>query len=75
MAIALSVLSVVEKEGLQETARQVGGFLLDQLKQLQDKHTCIGDIRGKGLCIGLELVADRESREPAPAIAEKISAW
>ena len=43
----------------------MGAYMLDQLNALKDKHACIGDVRGKGLFLGAELVADRESREPA----------
>ena len=74
MAIAQSVLTVLEEEGLQENARQVGVFLLDKLRLLQEKHTCIGDVRGVGLCIGVEFVVDRETREPAPAKAQETVA-
>jgi ethanolamine-phosphate phospho-lyase len=71
MAIAQSVLTVLEEEGLQENARKVGVFLLDKLSELQEKHASIGDVRGVGLCIGVEIVADRENREPAAAKAKE----
>lgn len=72
MAIAQSVLRVVEEEGLQENAHQLGVYLVEQLRQLQEKHTCIGDVRGMGLLIGIEFVTDRETREPASAKAKEI---
>ena len=65
MAIADSVLSVLEDEGLQENARVVGDYLIEGLKKLQKKHSCIGDVRGSGLYMGVELVKDRDTREPA----------
>ena len=65
MAIADSVLSVLEEEGLQENARVIGDYLMAELKKLQEKHSCIGDVRGSGLYIGVELVKDRDTREPA----------
>ena len=73
MAIAGSVLSVVEEETLQESARVVGAFLLEQLRLLQERHVCVGDVRGIGLCVGLELVSSGETREPAPVMAAEIS--
>lgn len=72
MAIAQSVLRVVEEEGLQENAHQLGVYLVEQLRQLQEKHTCIGDVRGMGLLIGIEFVTDRETRELASAKAKEI---
>ena len=65
-AVGQAVLDVVIDEGLQENARNVGSYLLDQLITLQSKHELIGDVRGSGLFIGIELLTDRESLEPAP---------
>lgn len=64
-AIGLAVLDVIEKEDLRGNAVRVGGHLKQLLLQLQEKHLLIGDVRGVGLFIGMELVKDRESREPA----------
>lgn len=64
--IALAVLDVIENEGLQERARRVGALLLSGLYGLMERHRLIGDVRGLGLFLGVELVLDRESREPAP---------
>lgn len=72
MAISQSVLTVIEEEELQQNARQVGQFLLEQLSLLRDKHTCLGDIRGKGLCIGVDIVTDQETRDPNPARAKEV---
>ncbi len=63
-AIALAVLDVIADEKLQENARRVGGFLLDGLRELQQRHDAIGDVRGCGLFIGVELVRDRAARTP-----------
>ncbi|THU69546.1 hypothetical protein C4D60_Mb08t15550 [Musa balbisiana] len=60
-----AVLKVIEKENLQENALVVGSYLKDQLKALQDKHYIIGDVRGRGLMLGVELVTDRQQKTPA----------
>ncbi|KAL5218094.1 hypothetical protein ABZP36_018778 [Zizania latifolia] len=61
----LAVLRVLEKEGLQENAHAVGSYLKDRLRSLQDKHEIIGDVRGTGLMLGVELVTDRQLKTPA----------
>jgi 4-aminobutyrate aminotransferase-like enzyme len=71
-AIGLAVLDVIEQEGLQAHAKQVGDVLLQGLNELKQKHTLIGDVRGMGLFIGVELVKDRHSLEPATAEANTI---
>jgi 4-aminobutyrate aminotransferase-like enzyme len=68
----LAVLNVLEEENLQENARQVGTYLLSRLQELKTRHALIGDVRGSGLFLGLELVLDRESREPAPQHTDYI---
>jgi 4-aminobutyrate aminotransferase-like enzyme len=64
-AVGLEVLAVVEEERLQDHARDVGAGLLDRLRACVGDHPMVGDIRGSGLFIGVELVKDRETREPA----------
>ncbi len=71
-AIGLSVLDVIQEEGLQENAQKLGAYLLARLRDLADRHSLIGDVRGKGLYIGVELVKDRESRKPAPEQAHYL---
>jgi 4-aminobutyrate aminotransferase-like enzyme len=77
-AIALAVLDVIAEEELQENARRVGDFLMDGLRELQQRHDDIGDVRGRGLFIGVELVRDREARTPdqpkAKAVVEAMKA-
>jgi 4-aminobutyrate aminotransferase-like enzyme len=65
MAAGLTVLEVLEEEGLQANAARVGSYLLDRLRELQTRHEIIGDVRGAGFFIGVELVRDRETLEPA----------
>lgn len=75
-AIALAVLDVIETEQLQANAHHVGEFLMEGLRFLQAKHECIGDVRGHGLFLGVEIVRDRETRSPdrprAKAIVEAM---
>ena len=63
--IGLAVLDVIEQERLQANALDVGNYLMARLRALMDDHPLIGDVRGLGLYIGVELVLDRETREPA----------
>ncbi|WP_266172227.1 aminotransferase class III-fold pyridoxal phosphate-dependent enzyme [Dyella subtropica] len=77
-AIALAVLDVIADEQLQENARRVGDFLMAGLRELQQRYDCIGDVRGRGLFIGAELVSDRGARTPdrhkAKAVVEAMKA-
>lgn len=63
-AAARAVLATMRDEGLQENAALVGGKLLERLHDLKDKHSAIGDVRGKGLMLALEFVKDRDSKTP-----------
>jgi len=62
-----AVLRVIENEGLQENSLNIGAKLDAGLKELMQKHSLIGEVRGKGLMIGVELVKDRTTKEPATA--------
>ncbi|CAJ2665586.1 unnamed protein product [Trifolium pratense] len=61
----LAVLKVIEKEKLQENAFVVGSHLKERHKALKDKYEVIGDVRGQGFMLGVELVTDRELKTPA----------
>ncbi|MCF8210242.1 MAG: aspartate aminotransferase family protein [Rhodoferax sp.] len=71
-AAALATLQVIEREGLVENAAQVGAVALARLQELQHKHPIVGDVRGRGLLLGLDLVVDRDSRHPANNQAERV---
>jgi 4-aminobutyrate aminotransferase len=70
-AAALKTIELLEK-GLLENAASMGKYLIGKLKLLQKKHPCIGDVRGRGLMAGIEIVKDRKTREPDPGLREKI---
>ncbi len=65
-AVALKNIEIIESEGLAENARAVGAHLLEKLTALADEHPIIGNVRGIGLLLGIELVADRDSRARFP---------
>jgi 2,2-dialkylglycine decarboxylase (pyruvate) len=72
-AAGLAVLDVIADENLVERAREMGVYLTDRLVSLQDKYVQIGDVRGRGLLVGLELVLDRDSKEPANDLGAAVT--
>jgi 4-aminobutyrate aminotransferase len=70
-AAALATLDLVEREYAANAAR-VGDYFMVRLRELQERFECIGDVRGKGLMIGMELVEDRSSRKPARELCEAV---
>ncbi|WP_420131761.1 aspartate aminotransferase family protein [Rhodopseudomonas sp.] len=71
-AAGLAVLDVIRDESLMDNASRVGGYLMDGLREIGNRHIQIGDVRGSGLFVGLELVRDRETKTPAPEIATQV---
>src|SRR5262249_30178091 len=69
---ALTTIAIIEDEGLVDRAREVGAFALERLADMQARQRLIGDVRGRGLLIGIELVRDRASKEPANRAAEAV---
>ena len=71
-AIGKKVLEIILRDNLQARCAEVGGYMLDGFRRLQEKHDVIGDVRGKGLMTGIELVRDRQTKEPAPEAVLKV---
>ncbi|MCH8807466.1 MAG: aspartate aminotransferase family protein [Planctomycetes bacterium] len=72
MIQGLAVLEIIDDENIQQNAREVGGYLKQGLLELQEKHALIGEVRGLGLMLGVELVKDRQTKEPATAEAADL---
>ncbi len=72
-AVGHAVLDVLESEELQINARRIGKQLRSALERLADRHPLLGDVRGSGLFLGVELVHDKRSQTPAPAIATYVA--
>ncbi|MHA1238769.1 MAG: acetyl ornithine aminotransferase family protein [Candidatus Odinarchaeia archaeon] len=71
-AAAIAVLDVMEKEHILENAAKVGDHILKVCREFHDKYPILGDVRGKGLMIGLELVEDRKTKKPAVEKCKKF---
>ncbi|HWP53526.1 MAG TPA: aminotransferase class III-fold pyridoxal phosphate-dependent enzyme, partial [Pyrinomonadaceae bacterium] len=69
---ALAVLKVIEDDNLRQNSAVVGGYFREQLEGLKDKYPVIGDVRGMGLMQAMELVKDRDTKEPDPQSVLKI---
>jgi 4-aminobutyrate aminotransferase-like enzyme len=70
--VAHAVLDILQEERLPERAAETGSYFLAGLKELAERHEVIGDVRGRGLMIGVELVRDRERKTPFPGLAQRI---
>jgi 2,2-dialkylglycine decarboxylase (pyruvate) len=72
-AVGLKVLEVVVRDHLAVRAAEAGARLLAGLDELYQRYDCVGDVRGRGLLVGLEVVTDKESKKPSPAIGAAIT--
>jgi alanine-glyoxylate transaminase / (R)-3-amino-2-methylpropionate-pyruvate transaminase len=71
-AIGKAVLEVIEKDNLQANAHKTGGYLLAGFNKLKEKHKIVGDVRGRGLMLGIEMVKDRATKAPATAECAQV---
>jgi 4-aminobutyrate aminotransferase len=71
IAAALATLDILSREGMANAAR-VGGMMLERLNGWKKTHPLVGDVRGRGLMIGVELVKDKATREPASAVRNRV---
>jgi 4-aminobutyrate aminotransferase len=70
-AASLATIDLLEKEYLQN-AKEVGAYAMEALEEIKSRHPSIGDVRGKGLMIGVEFVTDRETKESAPDLTQRV---
>jgi 4-aminobutyrate aminotransferase len=70
-AASLATIDLLEKEYLQN-AKEVGAYAMEALEEIKSRHPNIGDVRGKGLMIGVEFVTDRETKESAPDLTQRV---
>ncbi len=73
-AVGRTVLAIIERDGLAARAATAGERLRTSLLELQDRHECIGDVRGRGLMQGIELVGDRLTKAPADDLGRDVTA-
>jgi 4-aminobutyrate aminotransferase-like enzyme len=71
-SVGMAVLDVLRDEGLLENAQKVGAYVLAGMRDLQKRHPIIGDIRGTGMFFAVEMVTDRETKQPASARTKEI---
>jgi 2,2-dialkylglycine decarboxylase (pyruvate) len=72
-AVGLKVVEIIARDRLIDRAQEAGARLNEGLKTLQRRHACIGDVRGRGLMQGIEIVGDRESKSSAPELSDAIT--
>jgi 4-aminobutyrate aminotransferase len=71
-AAALATLQVIERDGLVDNAARIGAHALARMQDMKQRHAIIGDVRGRGLLLGIELVEDCDAKTPARAAAERV---
>ncbi|MCR9114709.1 MAG: aminotransferase class III-fold pyridoxal phosphate-dependent enzyme, partial [Rhodobacteraceae bacterium] len=71
-AAGRAVLQVIARDKVQDNARTVGAALLRRLHELKDRHPAIGDVRGRGLMLAIEMVKDRKTKEPDAAVTAAV---
>ncbi len=71
-AAAMAVLDEITDQGLMQNAAQVGSYAVERLRELAERHDAIGDVRGRGLIFGIELVTNRATNEPATAMTHEV---
>jgi 2,2-dialkylglycine decarboxylase (pyruvate) len=72
-AVGLKVIEIVLRDHLAQRAASAGSRLMAGLGELHDRYECVGDVRGRGLLVGLEIVSDKESKKPAPELGAAIT--
>ncbi len=71
-AAVIAILDIMQRERLSENAARMGPILFERLRQTQEKCPYLGDVRGRGLVMGLEFVKDKKTKEPAPTLIPQI---
>jgi taurine--2-oxoglutarate transaminase len=71
-ATALALIPIYQTDSLIENSEMMGRYMLDKALELKEKHACVGDVRGLGLFVGLELVKNKTTKEPLTAVDAKI---
>ena len=69
---AIASIDVILEEALTDVAKRIGAYWRGHLERLAQRHEIVGDVRGRGLLQGVELVRDRETREPAPLAGQQV---
>jgi 4-aminobutyrate aminotransferase-like enzyme len=72
MTAALAAISVIEEDQIGENCEKIGNKITEGLKEMQEDYEVMGDIRGPGLFIGVEMVKDRETKEPFTELVEEM---
>jgi 4-aminobutyrate aminotransferase len=71
-AAALATLEVIEREGVMAQATETGDYIMDALVEMQGRHPSLGDVRGRGLMVGMEFVKDRDTKEAGIALRDHV---